>query len=114
MPLYHYQIGFPSDFTRPTNNALLTYSRHALEALSDEMIATVPFTTISLKSGTLVELNTNYSLPRYVFRFPFTAANDLVMVLQSTGNQSYRVVTCWLNSTLDNHSTLRRELYANA
>lgn len=115
MPLYHYKLGFPDWYERPSGKIRLVYGNHAKsEATLDKYCVTLVQLPNPLDLDTFwpVEIEAKAvsgdpCVVKTVYRGPLDQHRDLCLVIDH-GNF---VRTIWVNHKLDGHATLRRGKY---
>jgi hypothetical protein len=110
--LYHKDIFLPVK-KRETGTVKLTYTKHALEAASDDRYGVIEDLPVVLEFSKvdLIELEVSNGKPvKGVFRQPMDQDNDLVIVVLFNNNL---VKTVWLNQRTDKHFTLDKSKYVS-
>lgn len=111
MDLYHFQVGFPKWFTKPTGVVQPTYGQHSRdEAAKDRYGQLMLPSSVDLAKAQVIELGVEGNkVVKMLLRMPMDATRDLCMVLTNTGY----VKTVWCNLRSDSHRTLDRTKYKN-
>lgn len=116
--VYHKDIGFPANLAQPEPGALLTYSKHALQAAKDDHLHEHELPPRLPSVFELVDATVfGGRAVRWAVRFPYMrnvdgrqqrSGWDIIIVVSF----DYTVLTVYINKDTDHHSTLRRERYA--
>lgn len=108
---YHRDVWLPDAARGIQFATLLRHSRHAVqESKSDKLGEFTLPAVLDTRNATLIEAT--YEGARFVkgvFRQQYDRLRDLVLVVDI---QASFVITAWLQSADDHHSTLNREVYA--
>jgi len=115
---YHKKIYFPVQDTEDLksivddlNNQNFSFSSHCLDNIKyrtndiERVLNTVNNTVLSYNQ--VFEYYKAQNIEKICFRLQFNEDNDIILVLSSDKN----IITIYFNSTIDNHETLKAELY---
>lgn len=107
---YHAKIGFPSTYRRPVGSVRLSQTKHAA-VMADERGITIP-THINFRYANIFEIDMNGNkVSKVVFRSIYDRYNDICMAVSLERGKAV-VITAWLNSVSDNHTTLHHSRYS--
>ena len=117
---YHKKIYFPLEFERIDANMILNsrswdYSNHCLENIKNRINNNELATLLTFISNLVLDredcfefyTDTKGTITKLCYRVPYNKDNDIVLVLSSAKN----IITIYLNSVEDNHTTLKEHLY---
>ena len=107
---YHKDVGFPSNFQRPTRRVELRYSRHAAEQATKRGVPRLK--SVTLGRFEVVEITVERgTVTKYFVRGTLDSGNDLLLSLAVSATGPWTVCTTWVNSKSDHHSTLDTTVY---
>lgn len=112
--LYHYTLGMPEHLKVPAYTGKLTYGVHAKHEAERDRYGKIDLPEYFDGKGIVIEVaaqGKNSMLPekiiKQLYRIPYNAKFDLLMMISADG----KVITVWLNSKTDRHSTLNKSKY---
>ena len=110
---YHKDVFFPKNWEKLVNGMLhhiynLKYSHHASEEATDRKVPTVNKRDLNAKEVFEIVTDLTGKLLKVGFRIQNLDKKDVIAVISKEG----LVITTWLNSRNDSHTTLRRSEYA--
>lgn len=114
---YHKTTGFKKDdisklqaFTDELNRLTYKWSLHSLDNVKHRVIdlegLLLKIKSSSLEYGQIFEYYTKEAIEKACYRIPWNES-DIILVL----NEEKEIITIYLNSAEDKHSTLKKELY---
>lgn len=114
MDLYHYTLGFPPKFNPNVGTIRLEYSVHAQAASQTDRYGAInPPATLKTGSALCIEVGLlDGAVQKLVYRMPYNDALDLCLVVAPRKGY-FKVITMWLNSKNDLHSSLNKAKYIN-
>ncbi len=115
MLLYHKDIGFPESLVINETIFNLGYTNHALKRKHRESgnVLVLP-QVVKMTTNNVIEIGTedNKNISKVVLRIAFDKRQDMVLVLKPYfDKKKATVITFWLNSKQDKHSTLDKTKY---
>jgi hypothetical protein len=112
--LFHKDIGFPANFTKPTGRVPLYWSGHAREAAEQDRYGIVPqFKTMTLDRCEVIEIEVVCNrVVKMVLRARIDNERDACIAVIPAKETAWVVKTVWVNLHTDAHRTLDRSRYA--
>lgn len=109
--LYHSDIGFPKGIKMPSGTRTLKYTRHALSAAQSDRYGNIDKLPNKINMSVYKPFEVKVDdgkVTKVGYRVTYNDNFDLILIINPLNN---KVITLWLNSKRDKHSTLQKGRY---